>query len=300
MAMPGTPVSNISTADEIIYADITKPHTLEGLCKGITHVIHLAALASDWGPLPAFLKVNAEGTKNMLEASLASGIKRFLFVSSLAIHPLNGHNGSDENAPAASTINPYAISKKSAESIVKYFDEKIETVIVRPGFFPYGPGDTTSFIHLAQAIMSGKYANINGGKSMISTSYIENLTEGMTIAALHPKASRETFILCDNEPVSWNQIAADISSGLGKKQNFISIPFKLAYAVAMISELLYRAIGKKTAPPITRYRVSVPRKNLVFSNKKARELIGYNPKITWADGLKKTLDWYTEYLGRNR
>lgn len=299
MALPGTPVNTIEgIVNEIVFADITKAETLRKPLEGITHVFHLAALASDWGSPALHRKVNTEGTGNMLEASSQNGVKRFLYVSSLAIHPMNGHNGSDETTPACSNINAYAISKRESEKIVNAFhkSKKTETVIIRPGFFPFGPADTTSFLHLAGAISTGKYAHINSGKSKISTSFIDNLTEGMVLAAFNPKGAGETFILCDNEPVSWKQIAEDIAKGLNSKAHLLNIPYKLAFFAAVILEAIWKLFGIKTAPPITKYRVAVPRKNLVFTNKKAKALLGYNPKISWNKGLRITINWYCNYI----
>ncbi len=301
MALTGTSVENISgVVNEIVFADITKPASLKNSLSGITHVFHLAALASDWGSIHLHLKVNTGGTKNLLEASAQAGAKRFLYVSSLAIHKLNGHDGSDENLIADSMINAYAISKRESEILVNGFFRKkiIETVIVRPGFFPFGPGDTTSFIHLAVAISKGKFALINSGKAKISTAFIENLVEGITLAGFHPKASGETFIICDDDPVSWKQIAVDIAEKLKAGNKFLSVPFKFAFIVAAIFELLWKVQNKKSPPPLTKYRVSVPRKNLIFSNKKAKIVLGYSPLVNWENGLAKTMNWYSDYLSK--
>jgi len=295
MVLPGTDTSTISHLPvEIIEADITKPETLNAACENITHIFHLAAIASDWAPKNIFTEVNEKGTENLLKAAMDKEVKRFIHTSSLATHKLKNYASADENTSLDATINYYAISKKNAEKIVNDFQQtgEIETVIIRPGFFPFGPGDMTSFFHLAKAIQKGKFGYVNSGKSKICTAYVKNLVKGMALAGFHTKAAGETFIICDDEPVSWRQIGEDMAKLLGTKKPWLSLRYELLFPIAVSMEMIWKIFSLKNSPTLTRYRISVPRYDLVFTNEKAKKLLGYEPKTNWEEGVTETIEWY--------
>ena len=299
MVLAGTPAETLKGMDlEIVPADITLAATLPPALKGVSHVFHLAALATDWAPMAAFQRVIHGGTIQMLLASAEAGVQRFVHTSSLAIHAYRGHNGSDETAPLDSTLNGYALAKIDAEKSVRLFHRPggrlgMETVIIRPGLMPYGPGDTTSFFPMATAIEKGFFGLVNGGRARLCTAYVENLTQGMVLAGRHPAAGGETFILADDEPISWREIAHDVAVGLGVKPPRFSLPYWALWPVVGGMEAIGRATGWKN-PPLTFYRIAVVRKDLVFSNRKAKEQIGFQPKIGLKEGLERTLAWYRE------
>jgi len=173
MVLKGTDEANLDDATQkpnfsIVYADLMAPPSLEEAFDGIDIIYHLAALVTDWAPKELFMRLIVGGTKNVVEAAIKKGVKRLVYMSSLVVHGLNGHDHADETAPINPVpFFPYAIAKADAE---KYLGEinaagSLETVIVRPGFDIIGPRNATSFFEMAKNIEKGRFGFLNGGKS---------------------------------------------------------------------------------------------------------------------------------------
>ena len=302
MVLKGTPLDFLEGMDtEIVYADITDPATLPHAVDGIDVVFHLAAIASDWGPKELFMRVNAEGTYNMLEAASRAGVKRFVQMSSVAVHAYNGHPHSDETAPRDCPERIYyGISKIMAEDYVMNFhrEKKLEGVIIRPGLFPFGPNDTTSFYRLAQALEKGAFSYVNGGRAKVSTAYVENLTHGLEIAGKHERATGEVFIIADGWELTWKKLMEKFCDELGVKHPWLSIPYPVADAVARMMEFTWIKLKLKGEPPITRYRASLMKDDLFFVPDKAMKILGYKPIVDFETAVRRTVDWYKSVKGR--
>ncbi len=302
MVLKGTPLDFIEGFDtEIVYGDITEPETLLSAVEGVDVVFHLAAIASDWGPEELFMRVNAGGTLNMLEASARAGVKRFVYMSSVAVHAYNGHRGTDETAPRdCPSYLYYGRSKIKGEDYVNQFhsEGKIEGVIIRPGLFPFGPNDTTSFYKLARALEKGAFSYVNGGRAKVSTAYVENLVHGLELAGKHEKASGEVFIIADPWIVTWKELIEKFCDALGVKHPWLSIPYPVASIAASIMEKIWLLFKIKGEPPVTRYRALLMKDDLVFSSKKAQKLLGYSPIVDFDEAIKRTVAWYRKVKGK--
>lgn len=295
LVFPGSPSRNLEGLPvEIHHGDLTRPETFLPATAGVDYVFHLAAKVTDWGPLSEFRKVIVEGTRNILAASAENRVKRFLYVSTLAVHRYRDYIDGDETAPRDCRYPPYGVTKIEAEDQVNLFQKsgRLGTVIVRPGLFPFGPNDRTSFFQLARALEGGVFGFIRGGKKLLCTSYVENLVEGMILAALNPRAEGKVYILTDGIKITWKELFEIFTRHLGKKPVWINIPYPPVYLVALLWESLYRLFGVKTAPLLTRYRVSLQAYHLHFDCRKAREELGYRPQVDLEEGIRRTVAWY--------
>ena len=285
LVLPGEDASHLTlNGVEVVRGDITQSLP-EDLCKGVSHVFHLAAIASDWGPDDLFDRVNRQGTENMLAAAVTARVPRFLHMSSLAVHAYRGHTAGTEETPCDSIINAYAISKRQAESAVLAASLAIHTTIIRPGVVPYGMGDQLTIPGLVDALRRGIYRHIGGGHQRVCLSQADNLAAGMLLAAGHDGPSGEVYILSD-DIVSWREFMDTLAEVFELPPARGSMPLWLASAAACVVETLYRILPLKGVPPLTRYRVSLFRGDLVFLADKARRELGYAPHIHLREGLE--------------
>lgn len=290
LILPGSPRQAIEAIGvEIVEADITSP-LAPALFGKVTHVFHLAAIPFDWGPLELFMKVNAEGTRHMLDAALQAGVKHFVHMSSLAVHPYNGHQQSDENAPRGWDVNGYTRSKNAAEDLVAQYSQSLMTTVIRPGIMPYGPGDRLSMPGLIDGMKKGIYRHVGGGYQRLCLSYVGNLVEGMVLAAQRSGRSGEVYILAD-EIVTWRDLLKQMANTFHVPEATGSLPYSIAYAAALGMEALWKLGRFRSAPPLTRYRIALFRGDLVFSSAKARRELGYRPRVGLAQGLAITREW---------
>jgi len=295
LILPGTPEWYLEGIKvEKVYGDVTKPETLAPLVKEIELVFHLAAIAKDWGKWKNFMEVNALGTENLAKASAKAGVKRFLLTSSVAVHHYRDIINGDENLARDCGRFAYGRSKILAEDKLKAVSQEseMEFVIVRPGVFPFGPKDTTSFYRMAEAMERGGFGFINSGRARISVSYVENLCEGMILAGTHPQAKNQVFIIEDGVAPSWRELVRMIAKELGVKPPWLSMPYPIAWSIAGLMEILWKIFPLPKEPLLTRYRIKVASYDLVFTSKKIRKLLGFAPSIGLEDGIKKTVEWY--------
>lgn len=301
MVLKGTSEEFLDGVDtEKVYADITEPATLKPVMKGVEIVFHLAALASDWGPRKLFMRLNYDGVLNVLDSAYRAGVRRVVHVSSLAVHKYKPTCGGGEDTPLDSKLNEYCITKRLGEESARRFgmEHDIEVTIIRPGIMPFGPRDTTSFVPLANALERGIFQFVDGGRARICTAYIENLVEGMILAGEKPQGADETFIIADDEPRSWKEIIYAFCDALGVKKPMFSVPSWSLYPIASAMMGIWKILPLAGSPPLTLYRIRVSSCDLFFSNAKAKRVLGYQPLVSFEEGIRRTVEWYNQYKKR--
>jgi Nucleoside-diphosphate-sugar epimerases len=281
---------------KLIQGDVTSPKTLRPAVEGVDIVFHLAARASDWGSRELFMRINAGGTQNLLDAAIASGVKRFVLLSSLAVHRFIGYVDADETAPADQDRYPYGASKVAAERAVTAARDagRIATTIVRPGLVIHGPEDTTSFIHMAPLLKKGNWIHVGGGKPLMCYSYVENLADGLVLAGILSQGVGETFIITDDLRITWTAYVSALMKALQVKEKSFSIPVPIARAAGIMTEMLFHLIRATNPPAITDYRTAVVSRDFHFSCEKAKRMLGYSPSVSFEEGLRRTVEWYRQ------
>jgi len=290
--------SNLSFLEELrvrlFFGDLSDRALLDIATQGVDVVYHVAGLASDWGPIELFRKINVEGTKNLLESSLKSGVKRFVFISSTAVHGFEGFHNATEESPKMAIIFPYCITKKEAEDLVNRFHRErgLPTLIIRPGNV-FGPKDRTTFVKMAELLEKGQMVYINRGRALTCPTYIENLIDAILLAGGRKDTVGETFIITDGLKITWKEYIDKIADELGVRRPLFSIPYSLAYSAAAVAEAILKLFRSKTPPIITRYRIANAGKDYHFSIEKAKTKLGYQPRVSLDEAMKITVKWYT-------
>ncbi len=281
---------------EIVPGSITDPDSLAPLLRDTDVVFHLAGSgkAGDWGAKDWFFEMNAEGTRHVLDSAVRWGVRRFVHLSSLAVHRFVGYVDADETTPADQNKYAYGASKLEAERLVTqaFQDGRIDTVIVRPGLVVYGPYDTTAFIYMAPLLRKGRWFHLAGGKKMLCLSYVDNLADGLLLAAEHRQAPGQTFVITDDLRLSWKEYIHKLIEAFGVADRCVSLPMFLGRFAGISLEALFRLAGSKSPPPITDYRTALVAKDFHFSCQKAKRVLGYLPRIPLDEGVRKTVDWY--------
>jgi nucleoside-diphosphate-sugar epimerase len=255
---------------EVFKGDVTRGEDCSKAVGGMDVVFHLAAIVNDWCPRKPIIRVNAGGTESLLRAASLRGVRRFVLLSSLAVHDFHPYRSGDENAPRDAHLTAYAESKILAEDLARRYHAGglIETVIVRPGLFPLGPRDRTSFLKLVRGLRKRIYAHINRGRSVFCTAYVENLVEGIVLAGVKRRAAGETFVIADPPPVRWKNLIDAFCKHLGIERIRRSLPGWLTGSPRSWNSAIksiwprgsrrLRAIGSKCPPRISISRARRP------------------------------------------
>lgn len=284
--LAGTPV-------ELVTGDLEETPSLEEATRDVDIVYHVAGAVTDWGSLSYFRRINVEGTRNVLEASILNEVDRFVYVSSAAVHSFIGAEDMDEESPQLPTPFPYCQSKREAEALVLDYHARgdIAVTIVRPGDV-YGPGDRVTLLRLADLLERGLMAQVGGGKTLGAFTYVENLAQGLIMAGTCRRAIGETYVITDGVKMTWSEYMDRLTAALDVPGPRISVPPWLAYGVASLFESVYRFLDVWQRPPVTRYLVTHLSKDFHFSIEKARRELGYEPPVGVDQAIQRTAEWY--------
>lgn len=297
MASPWGKIDNLAHLEsrkglEIVRGDITKPESLEAPFAEVDLVYHFAARVLDWGRWSWFQKTNVDGTQHVLDAAEKAGVSRFVQVSSVAVHPYTGFREADprETPRGGGGLVNYAKSKAMAEDLVEA--SALETVIVRPGLWPYGPKDPNLHKFITP-LKKGGFPLVAGGKSVINTVYADNLSHGLHLAGTVPAAANRAYVIADEGAPDWKEVLEFVCDTIGAPRPKLSLPGWLSLGVSVPVEWLWAGFAPKKEPPLTKYRGGVMNRDVHFSIEHAREELGYAPKVDWREGFERTLAWFT-------
>ncbi len=276
-----------SAGAEPVEGDLSDVAVLQRGMAGCDVIFHVAALTKVWGPREEFVEANVRGTERVVEAARAAGVKRLVHVSTEAVlvdgDPLVN---ADETRPLPERpIGLYPSTKNQAERLVRSVNSaELTTVVVRPRLV-WGKGDTTVLPHVVQLVKAGKFAWLSGGHYKTSTCHVDNCVEGMLLAAEKGRGG-EVYFLTDGEPVEFRQFMTALLKTQGVDPGRKSVPAWLAYLLASTLEGVWVLFGLQRPPPLTRSEVLLAGQEMTVSDAKARQELGYQPRVTREEGLR--------------
>ena len=281
---------------EVAVGDLTRASSLAGVTDGCRFVLHCGALVSDWATAQEVTRVNVEGTRNLLEASVEASVSRFVHISSTDVYGYPGRTEIDETYATERFRNWYAHTKLGAEREVRRAEaaHRLEAVILRPSTV-YGPRSLEVVGEIARAIRGGNMFLVDRGRAIAGLCFVDNLVDVALLALRHEAAPGHAFNATDGLEITWRQFTDGLAEGLGCSQVRWSMPYWLAESIGFSLEQGYRALRRatrlKTRPLLSRQAVQVMGIDQSFSNRKARELLGWEPRVSYAAGLEATLAW---------
>ena len=275
---------------EIAVGDLRDAKSLRSATRKISVVYHIAAeFRRENLPRKEMMDINVNGTKNMLDAAIQSGVERFVHCSTVGVH------GHIENPPANEETryapgDSYQESKLAAERIVLQYrgEGRLPIVIFRPGGI-YGPQDLR-FLKLFRAIGKKRFVMLGSGKVIYQMIYIDDLIDGVLLCGRQANATGNIYILTGEEPTTLNQLVQVIAEVLGVSPTRLHFPVTPVYLAGFACELLCKPLGFE--PPLYRRRVDFFRKNRCFDVSKAKKELGFDPKTNLKTGIRLTAEWY--------
>jgi nucleoside-diphosphate-sugar epimerase len=244
---------------------------------------HAAAKVEDFGDPADFDRVNVQGTRNVVAACRAGGVRRLVHVSTeAALMAGQALVNVDETAP----LRPdspvlYSSSKAKAEEIVRGAD--LDTVVVRPRFV-WGRGDTSLLPTIIEMVRSGRFRWVGGGRHLTATTHIDNTVEGLWLAATKAPPGGVYFVT-DGEPVVFREFLTKMLGTQGVTIPDKSVPPGVARVVAAASERIWRLLKRPGSPPLTRFAVWVSSHECTIDISRAERELGYRPIKSREKGL---------------
>lgn len=276
---------------------LNEPESLVCATRDIECVYHTASVVSDWGSWEYFYKTNVKGTDNLLKACRKNQVRRFIYISSVAVHSFIDAQDMNENSPQLPTPYIYCQTKRAAEDLVMTYHRRgdIAASIVRPGDI-FGPGDRVTLKRMLKILRLGFMAHINGGHKLGPFTYVENLVDGLILAGIKERAIGETYIITDGLKLTWREYFNKLTRALEVPKVRLSINGFFAYRLAALFEWLYGTLNIQKRPFITRYLVEHLRGDFHFTIAKAQKELGYEPLIKIDEAISRTAEWAKENL----
>jgi acetylornithine/succinyldiaminopimelate/putrescine aminotransferase/nucleoside-diphosphate-sugar epimerase len=290
---------------ELAVGDLTNASSLARAVDGCDYVFHCGALVSDWATKQEIAQTNVQGTRSLLEASVGASVRRFVHFSTTDVYGYPDRPGTDETYTAKRFRNWYAETKREAESEVREVEKEhaLDAVILRPATV-YGPGSIEVVGEIARAIRARNMLLVDGGRAVAGLCYVDNLLDAAILALRHQAAPGHAFNVTDGLSVTWREFTDGLAEGLGCSKVRWSLPYWMANAVGFSLEHAYRLLRKTTGlnvpPLLSRQAVQVLGKNQDFSNRRAREMLGWEPRVEYSTGLEATVAWLrSAYFGQS-
>src|SRR4051812_19947776 len=236
---------------EPVPGDLGDGAALERGMAGADVVVHAAAHLGDWGDPAEFERVNVQGTRNVVDAARRAGVRRVVHVGTEAAL-LHGQPlvAADERTPLAfGSPVLYSATKARAEAVVLEAGHgRLETVVVRPRFV-WGAGDTTLLPVMTELVRSGRFAWIGGGRQRTSTSHVDNVVEGLVLAATRGSSGGVWFVT-DGATVVFRDFVTALLATQGVAAPGRSVPLPVARALARAGETAWRRLRLPGRPPV--------------------------------------------------
>jgi len=271
---------------EPVTADITDAAAMRKALAGSDLLVNAAAIVSDAGAMADHIRVNVGGAATTLAAAAAEGVERSLHVSSVVVYGFDDPTEQDETAHLRNCGVPYIDTKSASDALAR----KRGAVVIRPGDV-YGPGSVPWAIRPLELAQAGRLAVPGDGKGAMLAIYIDDLVEAVILGLIRGEPGEAYATWNDEDPVTFEQFFARFAE-MARGTPVRRLPRPVLRAAGLAGELSARISGGR--PSMTRHSaVLIDRKGIV-STKKAREGLGWAPKVSFDEGMGRTEAWLRE------
>jgi nucleoside-diphosphate-sugar epimerase len=277
---------------DVVAGDVGERGPWQDTAAECELVIHTAATVSlRLERREEIWRSNVLGTANAVAAAERAGAERFVHFSSVTVFGLEFPDGVDERYPVRNTFVPYPDSKIASEQVVlqAHLEGRVNCTIVRPGDV-YGPRSRAWAVIPAELIKARRFTLPGGGRGIHSPVYIDNLVDGVVLAAASPDAVGQVFTLSEGVGVPYREFFAPYAELVGRR--LITLPAPVAIAAAAVIQRATRLApgDNEINPGSARYLL----RRGTYSNAKAQRVLGWQPQVGVQEGLQRTIAWLRE------
>ncbi|VEF12189.1 NAD-dependent epimerase/dehydratase [Pseudomonas fluorescens] len=276
--------TRLSGLCDVVPFDLDERVALPSL-NNVQTVIHCAArvhvmseAAAD--PLAMFRQMNVQGTARLARHAAASGVKRFIFVSSIKVNGEETSAGMPFTAAdIPSPVDPYGISKCEAEDVVRQIalETAMDVVIIRPPLV-YGPGVKANFLSMMCWLKKGLPLPLGALRNRRSLVAISNLVDLLVTCIDHPKAANQTFLVSDGEDLTTTQLLQRMADALTVRARLLPVPpFLLRLGAALLGR---KAVAQRLCG------------TLQVDMEKTRTVLEWTPPVSVSEALLITANHF--------
>lgn len=287
-ALDPAPLLKLGDGVEIVRADVRDRRAVLGAFQGVETVFHCAGIIHP-RRIQELYDVNVAGTQNVLDASIASGAKKLLFVSSNSPAGLNLLPSTlmVETDPPRPYLN-YGLSKLQSEWLINdaFRAGRIQTTILRPCWF-YGPHQPLRQTRFFNMIKGGHPLIIGKGDNLRSMSYVDNIVQALLLADRSKKAAGKTYWIADRRPYSFIEIIETVARVLGVQVRPRYLP-RIASDLSRFADSLIQMTGLYNQEIHVAGELAA---TIAVSIDAAVKDLGYDPEIELEEGMRRSIAW---------
>lgn len=274
----------------VLAGDLARPGEWRNALEGVDLVIHCAALVSNTAGMDLAWWVNVKGTADLLDACADAGVKRFLQLSSIAAFGFDFPEEVTEEHPLCPMGNTYVDTKIASEHAVLacHASGRMDCTIVRPGDV-YGPGSRPWVVLPLDMIRRGRFMLPAQGQGRFSPVYIDDLVQGIALAAGLDAGKGQIFTISGSGSVSCAEFFAYHARMLGQSGSLRQLSTGLALLLALVGGWSVRLFGGQSE--LGRGTIDMLSRSTGYSIAKAGRLLGYEPRVALDDGMRRTEAW---------
>jgi nucleoside-diphosphate-sugar epimerase len=274
----------------VVVGDLATPNDWKDQLQGADLVIHTAAIVSNTATMNQAWRVNVKGTADLLAACVEAGVARFLHLSSTAAYGFDFPDGVTEAQPLRPMGNTYVDSKIASEhaTLACHGTGRMACTVVRPADV-YGPGSRPWVVLPLEMIRDGKFLLPAKGKGIFSPIYIDDLINGIVLAAGREEGKGQIYNIGGGECVSCNTYFSHLARMQGQTKPLRSMGTGTAILAVEVVRRVVQAFGGKTE--LGRGTMDMLSRTGGYSIEKATRELGYRPSVTLTEGMERTREW---------
>lgn len=263
---------------EIIAGDVQDPFSVQkavGGCDTVFHLASLIAIPYSYVAPQSYVMTNVLGTLNVMQACLAAGVRRVVHTSTSETYGTALYVPIDEKHPLQGQ-SPYSASKIGADKIAEsyYLSFGLPVVIIRP-FNTYGPRQSARAVipTIISQVHKGGVLKLGSLHPTRDLNYVSDTVEGFLRISTAEKGIGQVVNIGSGREISIGELAATIMKVMGKELELVSDDQRVRPEKSEVERLL-------------------------ADNSKARELAGWEPRVSLSEGLQRTVDWVLQHASR--
>jgi len=273
---------------DLVEGDLRDEASVHAALEGADVVYHLGAAM---GGTPAeFAEATVRGTERVVEAALKQGVKKLIYISTIAVYPVPSEATTitEETGYATSELSPYIESKIEAEKIIlRHVEESgLDATILRPGVV-YAPGHRLS--RIGYPLLGGRlFVKIGLNSVGLPAVYVDDTVDAMILAASSEESCGQAYNIVSDTRLTQTQYMDLLSEHGPHKVRYVFFPYRVADAVGATARALgkfsglFRKISMYLGPAFLRSCAT----EITYSCEKAKTELGWKPSAELSEHFR--------------